>query len=454
MGHDLMAVLEQVGRDKGLQPAVLMRTLEQALLTAARRVFGEDRQIEAQFNTETGQVDLFLVCVVVDRVEVPGRDLLKAEVERHGLTAELGDELLFQIFYLDVDADRALDQEKKYGDLIGLRSTVKQFGRIAAQTAKQVIIQRIRDAERETVYQEYKDRKGELITGLARRFEFGNVIVDVGKTEAILPLREQISKENFRPGESVKAYVLEIDREGRGPQVILSRTHRGFLEKLFEQEVPEIREGIVRIEGSAREAGARSKIAVSCSDRNVDPVGACVGIRGSRVNVIRDELRGEKIDIVPYSPDPAQFVCNAMAPADVVRVIVDAENHKMELVVPDEKLSLAIGKRGQNVRLASQLTGWKIDIHAESKVKEQDRLERERMAQLDGCSDDLADALFRLGWRSVQDLAEARLDELGAVPGLGGESGARRIQLAAQQVQHAPVDAAPSDETGEEKEQG
>jgi N utilization substance protein A len=345
----------------------------------------------------------------------------------------VGDELLFQIFYADSDVERASEQEQKYGDLLDLHDTVKRFGRIAAQTAKQVIIQRIREAERENTFNEYKDRKGELITGIVRRFERGNIIVDLGKTEAILPVREQVPRENYRIGDRIVAYVVDIEKNARGPQIVLSRAHKGLLEKLFEQEVTEIYEKIVRIESSAREAGSRSKIAVSSRDRDVDPVGACVGIKGSRVQAVVQELRGEKIDIVPYSDDPARFVCNAIAPAEVSRVVIDSENHTMELIVPDDKLSLAIGKKGQNVRLASQLSGWRIDIHAESKVRELEQIERRVLAELPGSSEELSSTLFRLGWRSAQDVAEARIEELKGVPGVGGEAGAGRLKDAATQ---------------------
>ncbi|HEY1587040.1 MAG TPA: transcription termination/antitermination protein NusA, partial [Polyangia bacterium] len=223
----------------------------------------------------------------------------------------------------------------------------------------------------------------------------------------------------------------DVEKNARGPQIVLSRTHKGLLEKLFEQEVPEIYEKIVRIESSAREPGARAKIAVSSRDRDVDPVGACVGMKGSRVQAVVQELRGEKIDIVPYSEDPARFVCNAIAPAEVSRVVIDAETHTMELIVPDEKLSLAIGKKGQNVRLASQLTGWRIDIHAESKVKELEEHARRSMAEIEGSSEELAGTLFKLGWRSAEEVARARIEELGGVPGVGGEQGAERLKIAA-----------------------
>lgn len=431
MQPNLSMVLEQVGKDKGIDKKVLVQTLEQAILTAAKKVFGLERELEAQFNEETGQVDLFQVCIVTEQPGVRGRDIAKADAERQGLRAEVGDELLFQIFYGDGDVDRAADQERKYGDILDLHDTIKRFGRIAAQTAKQVIIQRIREAERENTFNEYRDRKGELITGIVRRFERGNIIVDLGKTEAILPVREQVARENYRIGDRIVAYVVDIEKNARGPQIVLSRAHKGLLEKLFEQEVTEIYEKIVRIEASAREPGSRSKIAVSSRDRDVDPVGACVGIKGSRVQAVVQELRGEKIDIVPYSEDPARFVCNAIAPAEVSRVVIDAENHTMELIVPDDKLSLAIGKKGQNVRLASQLTGWRIDIHAESKVRELEQVERQVLAGLEGSSEELSSTLFRLGWRSAEDVAQARLEDLRNVPGVGGEAGAQRLKEAA-----------------------
>lgn len=431
MQPNLSMVLDQVGKDKGIDKKVLIQTLEQAILTAAKKVFGE-RELEAQFNEDTGQVDLFQVCIVTEHPGTPGRDIPQGDAAQRGLVAEVGDELLFQIFYADNDIDKATDQERKYGSLLDLHDTVKRFGRIAAQTAKQVIIQRIREAERDNTYNEYKDRKGELVTGTVRRFERGNIIVDLGKTEAILPVREQVQRESYRVGDRIVAYVVDIEKNARGPQIVLSRAHKGLLEKLFEQEVTEIYEKIVRIEASAREPGARSKIAVSSRDRDVDPVGACVGMKGSRVQAVVQELRGEKIDIVPYSEDPARFVCNAIAPAEVSRVVIDAENHTMELIVPDDKLSLAIGKKGQNVRLASQLTAWRIDIHAESKVKELEDVERRVLAELEGSSEEMSRTLFRLGWRSAQDVAEARIEELAAVPGVGGETGARRLKEAAR----------------------
>ncbi len=435
MEAKLDMVLEQVGRDKNIDKTVLVSALEQAILTAAKRTFGMNREMEAKFNMETGGVDLFLIVNVVEEDDaIEGREITVEQARTAGLEAELGDELLFQVFYRSEDDDRAKEQDEKFGLLIDLKNASKKFGRIAAQTAKQVIYQRVREAERDNVFNEFKDRKGEIISGIVRRFERGALVVDIGKAESVLPMREQVPRESYRVGDSIKAYCLDIDRNARGPQVILSRTHKGLLEKLFEQEVPEIFEKIVRIESSAREPGARAKIAVSSRDRDVDPVGACVGMKGSRVQAVVQELRGEKIDIVPYDDDPARFVCNAIAPAEVKRVIIDAEGHRMELIVPDDKLSLAIGKKGQNVRLASQLTGWRIDIHSESKIYELERRAKEQIAAaIAGDFDaNIADNLFKLGWRSVGELSRAAVEELAGLPGINGVDGARRVIEAAQ----------------------
>ena len=444
MQPNLNMVIDQVGRDKNINRTILQQALEQAILTAAKKTFGINREMEAQFNEDTGSVDLFLILNVVEEGELDGHDVPLNDAVEHGLEAQLGDELLFQIFYRNEDAERAAEQDEKFGDLIKLKSAHKRFGRIAAQTAKQVIYQRVREAERDNIYNEYKDRKGELITGIVRRFERGSIVVDLGRAEAVLPVREQVPRESYRAGDSIKAYVVDIDRNARGPQIILSRTHKGLLEKLFEQEVPEIYEKIVRIESSAREPGARAKIAVSSRDRDVDPVGACVGMKGSRVQAVVQELRGEKIDIVPYDDDPARFVCNAIAPAEVSRVIIDAEGHRMELIVPDDKLSLAIGKKGQNVRLASQLTGWRIDIHSESKIQELERRARDQIAAIEGMPEETAETLFRLGWRSVGELAHAQPEELAQVPGVGGNDNAQAIIVGAQDflVQEAERQAA------------
>jgi len=432
-GAALGLVLDQVSKDKNIDRAVLVETLEQAILTAAKRAFGMHREMEAKFNEETGRVDLWQIMIIADLLSVgaEGKEILWADAERFGLKAEIGEELLFQIFYDEKDQVKAEEQDAKYGELLKLNRAWKGFGRIAAQTAKQVILQRVREAERENVFNQYKERKGELISGIVRRFERGNIIVDLGGAEAVLPVRDQVPRESYRAGDRIVAYVVEIDKAARGPQIILSRTHKGLLEKLFEMEVPEIYEKIVRIEASAREAGARSKIAVNSRDRDVDPVGACVGMKGSRVQAVVQELRGEKIDIVPYDADPVKFVCNAIAPAEVARVLMDVGAHTMQLIVPDEKLSLAIGKKGQNVRLASQLTGWRIDIHSASKVMEMEQRARQSLAAIAGTSPELAEAMFKAGWRSAAEVAEAKPDELTAMPGLGTAPAAQAFITAA-----------------------
>ncbi len=425
---NLNTVLEQVCAEKNISREVLIETVEQAVATAAKKVF-EDREIEASFDIETGNVNLFQVLYVVEDVQSKHREISLEQAHRAGLEAEVGDELLFQIFYLDGDKKRAEQQSKDYAEIDALQFGQHGFGRIAAQTAKQVIIQRVREAERENMFDAYKDKKGELMTGIVRRFERGSIVVEVdnGKAEALLPAREQVPRESLRPGDRIVAYVKDVDKSARGPQIILSRTHRGLVEKLFEHEVPEIYEGIVRIEACAREPGARSKIAVSSRDRDVDPVGACVGIRGSRVQAVVQELRGEKIDIVPFNEDPARFVCNAIQPATVSRVLIDAERHTMELVVPDDKLSLAIGKKGQNVRLASRLTGWRIDIYSESKLRQMERRSLAEMAAIPGVGDTVASALFQMGWRNLRDLAIADADELAQVQGIGSVDQAESI---------------------------
>jgi N utilization substance protein A len=437
MQPNLNMVIDQVSKDKGIDREVLIETLKQAIVTAAKKTFGPQYELEPDYNEESGAVDLRLVVVVAETVTQLGREISIEDAKRVYLESgetddpQVGEELLFNIYYRPEDAAKAKEEDAKYGDLFGLKTARKGFGRIAAQTAKQVIIQRVREAERENIFNEYKDRKSELINGIVRRFERGNIIVDLGRAEAILPVREQVPRESYRVGDRVVAYVADIDKTARGPQIILSRTHRGLLIKLFENEVPEIYEGIVRIESAAREPGARAKIAVSSKDSDVDPVGACVGMKGSRVQAVVQELRGEKIDIVPFDEDPARFVCNAIAPAEVSRVLIDAENHTMELIVPDEKLSLAIGKKGQNVRLASQLTGWRIDIHSETKVRELEQAAKRSLAEIEGVSDDLADTMYKLGWRSPEEVMGTDPSELAAIPGSGDLEAAQRIVASA-----------------------
>ncbi|HVP60844.1 MAG TPA: transcription termination factor NusA [Myxococcaceae bacterium] len=418
---NLNLVLEQVAKDKGIDKSVLVATLEDAMQTAAKKHFGQDRNLEAKYDTDKGVVELFQAVTVVEAITDPIQavnQLTLDEARKKGMEVEPGDELVFQIFYRDEDAAEAKAQDDQYGDILKLRTFRHGFGRIAAQTAKQVILQRTRDAERENVFNEYKDRRNEIVTGIARRFERGNIIVDLGRAEAVLPVREQVPRETYRAGDRVQAYVLDVLRESKGPQIILSRASVNLLTKLFEMEVPEIAEGIVVIEAAAREPGGRAKIAVSSRDPDVDPVGACVGMKGSRVQAVVQELRGEKIDIVPWDDDPARFVCAALAPAEVARVIIDEANHAMELIVPDDQLSLAIGRRGQNVRLAAQLTGWKLDINSETRVREMREFASRSLGALPGVTEMLVETLYAHGFRQARDVSEASPEVLAQIPGL------------------------------------
>ena len=432
-GEGLGHILEVVSKEKGIDKKVLIETIEAAILKAAQSVFGPTRELEARFNEETGQVDLFQYMTVVEKVNDPEREISYEDAQRHGLDAELGEELGFQVFWRPEDADKARQQDREFGDLLRLKQARNTFGRIAAQTAKQVLLQRVRDAERDIIFNEYKDRKGELIRGIVRRFERGNnIIVDLVKTEGVLPSREQTPRETYRPGDRIVALLKDIDREARGPQIILSRSDPRLVEKLFEAEVPEIDEGIVKIMAVAREPGARSKIAVMSRDADVDPVGACVGMKGSRVQAVVQELRGEKIDIVPWDRDPARFVIAAVQPAEVLKVIVDETDHRMELVVPDEKLSLAIGRKGQNVRLAAQLTGWKLDVISASKFKQIEEESLGTLKLIEGVDENVANALYRAGYRALEEVVQASAEQLAAIAGVGSVENAANIKARAE----------------------
>src|ERR1700742_3460090 len=429
LGLDLGTIVEQVAQEKGIDKKVLIETMEAAILKAAQAAFGPTRELEARFNDESGNIDLFQYMTVVEDVATPEREIALDVARKHGLEAEIGEELGFQVFWHPRDAERARQQDKEFGSVLDMKQARSTFGRIAAQTAKQVLLQRVRDAERDLIYNEFKDKKGQLIRGIIRRFEKGhNVIVDLSRTEGILSHREQTPRETYRPGDRVVAYVKDIDREARGPLVILSRSDPRLVDKLFEAEVPEIYEGIVKIVGVAREPGSRSKIAVSTRDADVDPVGACVGIKGSRVQAVVQELRGEKIDIVPFDPDPARYIIAAIQPAEVNKVIVDEADHRMELVVPDEKLSLAIGRKGQNVRLASQLTGWKLDIISESKCKQMEDEALVVLKEIDGVDEELAKAMYRLGFRALEEIAEASVEELVTIDGIASPVEAQALR--------------------------
>lgn len=432
MAVDLGSIVEQVAAEKGIEKKVLIETMEAAILKAAQAVFGPTRELEARFNEDSGNIDLFQYMTVVEDVTQPEREINLDIARKHGLDAEVGEELGFQVFWHPRDAERARQQDKEFGAVLDMKQARSAFGRIAAQTAKQVLLSRVRDAERDIIFNEYKDRQGQLIRGIVRRFEKGhNLIVDLGKTEGVLPAREQTPRETYRPGDRIVAFVKNIDRESRGPMIILSRQSPTLVDKLFEAEVPEIYEGIVKIVGVAREPGSRSKIAVSTRDADVDPVGACVGIKGSRVQAVVQELRGEKIDIVPYDNDPARYIINAIQPAEVNKVIVDESDHRMELVVPDEKLSLAIGRKGQNVRLAAQLTGWKLDIISDSKFRQMEDEALVVLKEIDGVDEELAKSIFRLGFRALEEISEAAVEELAQIEGVETEERAAELKRAA-----------------------
>jgi transcription termination/antitermination protein NusA len=399
MGN-LNRMIDQVAKEKGIARDILVEALEAALVSAARKKYGNRVELEAQYSDDTEEVEVFLFKDVVEIVE-------DSTVEIDLATAR-----------------RELDPEAEIGDQLGVKMETESFGRIAAQTAKQVIIQKVKDAERENIYAEYKDRKGDVVTGIVQRFEKRNIVVNLGRAEAILPYSEQIPRENYRQGDRIRALILDVRRTQKDPQIVLSRSNPAFLVGLFEQEVPEIAEGIVRIMCAAREPGQRAKIGVRSSDADVDPVGACVGMKGSRVQAVVQELRGEKIDIIPWNDDPAHFVCNALQPAEISKVIIDQDSGTMEVIVADEQLSLAIGKKGQNVRLAAKLTGWKIDVRSESKEEKITGESFERLLSIVGMDEETATILFENGYRNPEDIAEASLAELTSFMGITDEKGA------------------------------
>lgn len=397
MQQDLNRVIEQVSKEKGIDKSILISALENAMVSAAKKTFGHQRKIEAQYNSELGEVELFEAKLVVEEIKDPAIEITLQEArENLDPDAEVGDELLSKL-------------------------DTSSFGRIAAQAAKQNIVQRVRDAEREIIYNEFKGREGQLVNGIVQRFEKKNIIVNLGRTDAILPEKEQVPRERYRQGDRIRAYILSVEMTSRGPQIVLSRTYPGMLVKLFEQEVPEIYEGIVEVKGAAREPGGRAKIAVASNDQDVDPVGACVGMKGTRVQSVVQELRGEKIDIVHWTPDQAEYVCRALAPAKVSKIIIDDEGHNMEVIVPDDQLSLAIGKKGQNVRLASRLTGWRIDVRSESEADEETRRARSSLGAIPGVNDMVAELLYQAGFKSAEELAETDLETILEVDGIGPE---------------------------------
>jgi len=393
MSSDLTKMIDQVSREKGVEREILIKALEEAVKAAARKKYGPDYDLEVSYNKELGEVEVFEFKEVVENV-----------------TNE----------HIEISREDAyeMDPESELGDSLGIRIDTETFGRIAAQSAKQVIMQRFKEAERDIIYDDFKDRRGEIINGIVQRFDRGSIIVDLGRTEGMLPAKEQVPNETYKQGDRIRAFILDEKQFSRGPQIFLSRTHPNFVSTLFENEVPEISEGIVRIMQVAREPGRRTKIAVASKDSDVDPVGACVGMKGRRVQAVVQELRGEKIDIVTWDPDAAKFICNALSPAEIVRVIVDETNNSMEVVVPDDQLSLAIGKRGQNVRLASRLTGWSLDVVSETNYSQTLKDGYKSLLDLQGVGPKRASDLYEEGFMSAQDVASATVEDLLAVEGM------------------------------------
>jgi N utilization substance protein A len=447
MATELQQMIEVVAKDKGIDSSIVIGAIEDAYLAAARKVFKTDEDLRTRFNTETGQVELYAVRQIVVDVTAPPREIALSEAqELYGQEAEVGMEIEFP-------------------------KETERLGRIAAQAAKQVIAQRVREAERERVHDEFSQRVGEVVSATVKRFESGDIIVEVGRVEAQIPRKEQSRAENYAIGDRVRAVIKAVSKNAKGPQVILSRTDPALLVKLFEQEVPEIYDGTVVIRGAVREAGDRAKVAVMSRERDVDPVGACVGMRGTRVQAIIRELRGEKIDIVEWSEDPVQFVTKALSPARVQRVtIVDDVEHVMEVVVEDRQLSLAIGKKGQNVRLAAKLSGWKIDIKSdEDKKKEVEAtLEgiefggagaEERALVLPEIHDEVVAAVKHAGYDTIEKILAAGPDALAQIEGFDTETvdavlAVARAEQARHDAEQADRDAAraalpPAEESAE-----
>jgi N utilization substance protein A len=408
MNLEFKRIIEQVSRDKGIDKELLIGALKDAIRSAAKKKYGPRLEIEVDYRDETGEMEVFQFREVVGEVTDPYREISLEEALKE-------------------------DPECELGDSLGTKLDASQFGRIAAQSAKQVIMQRMKDAERDLVFEDFKDRKGEIINGIVQRLDPEGIIVNLGRTEALLPPSEQVPREIYHKGERIRAYVLDVKRQTRGPQIILSRTHPQFLVTLFEAEVPEISEGIVKVLGCAREPGSRSKIAVSSREADVDPVGACVGMKGARVQNIVQELRGEKIDIIPWHPDAAKFTTNALQPAQVSRIILNQASQSMEVIVADDQLSLAIGKKGQNVRLASRLVGWKIDVKSESKYSKSLKEGYLSLLSIPGVGEITANILHEAGFSSAREVAESNVEEMIQATGLT-EKKAGSLIAAAQEM--------------------
>ncbi len=392
MSMELKKAIDQISKDRGIDRDLLIDTLEEAVRSSVARKFGEDMDIEVAYNEEQGEIEVYQFKVVVEEIEDQASEITLEEA-------------------------RKLDPNVQLDDEMGFKLKVEDLGRIAAQSAKQVIIQRMRDAEQEIIYEEYKDRKGEIVSGIIQRRDRTGWIINLGRTEALLPKEEQIPRERYKRGDRVQAFIIEVLPQGRGPQIIVSRTHSDYMAALFSREVPEVSDGTVKILGVSRDPGSRAKVAVISKDRDVDPVGACVGIRGSRIQNIVQELRGERIDIVIWSPDIATFAANALSPARIARITVDEDEKQLEVVVPDDQLNLAIGRKGQNVKLAAKLLGWKIDIFTESRYGEMN-VSRQALEQLASVAEIPVDNFLDAGFIDLALLAQASDEALDAIEGM------------------------------------
>ena len=408
---ELLQIADAVAREKVIDRQIVLAAMEDAIQKAARARYGSETEVRAEINPRTGEIALSRLLQVVEEVENPAVEISLEDARQRNPGALIGDYIAETLPPFD-------------------------FGRISAQSAKQVIVQKVRDAERDRQFEEFKDRVGEIINGQVKRVEYGNVIVDLGRAEAIVRRDDLIPRETFRPGDRIRAYLYDVRRETRGPQIFLSRTHPQFMAKLFGQEVPEIYDNVVTIKAVARDPGSRAKIAVISRDSSIDPVGACVGMRGSRVQAVVGELQGEKIDIIPWSEDEATFIVNALQPAEVVKVVLDEDSERIEVVVPDEQLSLAIGRRGQNVRLASQLTGWDIDILTEAEESERRQKEFNERSELFMEALDVDEVVGQLlaseGFRTIEEIAYVELDEVAGIEGFDEET-AQEIQTRARE---------------------
>jgi N utilization substance protein A len=408
---ELLQIADAVAREKQIDRQIVIEAMEDAIQKAARARYGMETEIRAEINPKSGETRLQRLMEVVEEVENPS-----TQIALHDALAK--------------------NPDAQIGDFIADPLPPIEFGRVATQSAKQVIVQKVREAERDRQFDEYKDRVGEIINGIVKRVEYGNVIVDLGRGEAIVRRDQLIPREVFRPGDRIRSYIMDVRREPRGPQIFLSRTHPQFTAMLFRQEVPEIYDGVIEVKAVARDPGSRAKIAVISRDSSIDPVGACVGMRGSRVQAVVQELQGEKIDIIPWSENAATFIVNALQPAEVAKVVLDEDLDRIEVVVPDEQLSLAIGRRGQNVRLASQLTGWDIDIMTEAEESERRQKEFNERTQLfvEGLNVDevVGQLLASEGFTSMEEVAFVELDEIASIEGFDEET-AEEIQARARE---------------------